>query len=230
MHPIQKALRQKAKPEKIAIYKNYHKAESIKGEKFLGVSIPDTRIIAQSFVNMERAKLIPLLSSPVHEDRMCALMVLSYQYQQARTEAEQKEIVNFYLAYRSAGNTWDLIDCIADRILGPWLIEKDKALLYMFAHSPHSWERRIAIITTYYFIKQKKYKDTLVLAEILINDQHDLMHKAVGWMLREIGKRDEAVLKKFLAKHYKKMPRTMLRYSIERFPEKARKQYLKGRV
>lgn len=233
MHPLQIALRKKAKPEKIPIYKNFFKTGSGQygeGDQFIGVTVPDTRAIAQHFVTMERHELISILNSPMHEDRMCALMVLSYQFQRAETEVEKKAIVDFYLAHHLAGNNWDLIDCIVDRILGPWLLNKPKNLLYQYAHSSNLWERRIAIITTFHFIKQKHYSETLKIAEILLHDKHDLIHKAVGWMLREVGKRDETTLKAFLAKHYRVMPRTMLRYAIERFPEGIRKQYLKGTI
>jgi 3-methyladenine DNA glycosylase AlkD len=233
MHSIQQELRNKARPEKIKVYLNFMKTgkgEYAEGEQLIGVTIPDIRTIAQGHIHVKREELIPILQSPIHEDRMCALMVLSYQYPHAQTEREQKAIVDFFITHHYAANNWDLIDCIVDRILGPWLYNKPKDLLYQYARSSNLWERRIAIITTYYFIKQKHYLDTLAIAEILLNDKHDLIHKAVGWMLREVGKRDEPTLKAFLAKHYKAMPRTMLRYAIERFPEQTRKQYLKGIV
>lgn len=233
MHRLQQALRKKARPEKIAIYKNFFKTgpgQYGEGDQFIGVTVPDTRAIAQEFLSIKREELVPILHSTIHEDRMCALMVLSYQYPQAQTKAEQKAIVDFYLTHHLSGNNWDLIDCIVDRILGPWLLNKPKDLLYQYAHSENLWERRIAIITTYHFIKQKQYAETLTIAELLLKDKHDLIHKAVGWMLREVGKRDETVLKTFLKKHYTIMPRTMLRYAIERFPETVRKQYLKGTI
>ncbi len=231
MHPLQFALRAKAKPEKIAIYKNFFKTgpgQYGEGDQFIGVTVPDTRALAQQFISINRDELIPILHSPIHEDRMCALMVLSYQYPKAQTEAEQKAIVAFYLEHHLCGNNWDLIDCIVDRILGPWLMDKPKDLLYQYARSSNLWERRIAIITTFHFIKQKQYAETLKISTILINDKHDLIHKAVGWMLREVGKRNEPTLKVFLKKNYQAMPRTMLRYAIERFPETVRKQYLQG--
>lgn len=233
MHPLQQALRKYARLEKIAIYKNFFKTgpgQYGEGDQFIGVTVPDTRAIAQQFISLKREELIPILHSPIHEDRMCALMVLSYQYPLATTETERKAIVDFYSTYHLCGNNWDLIDCIVDRILGPWLLDKPKALLYRYAHSENLWERRIAIITTFHFIKQKRYTETLKIAEILLKDKHDLIHKAVGWMLREVGKRDEATLITFLKQHYKAMPRTMLRYAIERFPENMRKQYLKGTI
>lgn len=230
---IKKELHKLAKPEKIPIYQNYFKTgpgEYAEGDIFIGVTVPDTRKVAQQFISINRADLLPLLKSKIHEERMVSLMILSYQYANAKDKKENKEIVDFYLKNRYASNNWDLIDCIVDRILGPWLIDKDKLLLYEFAKSSNLWERRIAIISTFHFIRNNQFSETLKISEILLNDKHDLIHKAVGWMLREVGKRDEKILKEFLKKHYKSMPRTMLRYSIERFPEKERKAYLKGEI
>ncbi len=135
-------------------------------------------------------------------------------------------MVDFYISYHLYGNNWDLVDCVSHKILGPWLIKRDKSLLYGYAHSSNLWERRIAIITTFHFIRQREFEDTIKISEILLNDKHDLIHKAVGWMLREMGKRKEQELINFLNKHYKTMPRTMLRYSTERLPEQIRKDYL----
>lgn len=233
MHTIQDALRVRARADKVAVYKRFFKTgpgEYGEGDQFIGVTMPDIRNIAKQFVSVKRESLLPLLSSPVHEDRMCALIVLTYQYAKTRSIQEQKEIVDFYLANRGASNNWDLIDCVVDRILGPWLIDKPKELLYRFARSPSVWERRIAVITTFHFIKQKRFEETLKLVEMLMNDEHDLIHKACGWMLREIGKRNEKYLETFLIMHYKKMPRTMLRYAIERVSPGRRKQYLEGTV
>lgn len=228
---IKKQLKNLAKPEKIQIYQNFFKTgkgEYAEGDIFIGVTVPDTRKIAQEFVNTKREKLLPLLNSKIHEERMCGLMILNYQYQKTKDEEEHKKIVEFYLDNRKASNNWDLIDCIVDRILGPWLIDRDKSILYTFAKSSNLWERRISIITTFHFIKNNRFSDTLKISEILLKDKHDLIHKAVGWMLREVGKRDEKILKDFLKKYYKSMPRTMLRYSIEKFPASIRKSYLKG--
>jgi len=141
--------------------------------------------------------------------------------------AGKKQIVTFYLKNTRKFNNWDLVDGFAPNILGDWLIDKDKAILYRLARSKNLWERRIAILSTAYFISQNQFKDTLKIAGILLNDEHDLIHKAVGWMLREVGKRDQPTEERFLKKHYQKMPRTMLRYAIERFDEKKRQFYLK---
>lgn len=231
MHSIQEALRACAKPEKVEVYRRFFKTgpgEYGEGDQFIGVTMPDTRKIAKQFVSIDREDLLPLLASPVHEDRMCALIVLTYQYAKTKNVQEQRKIVNFYLANRAASNNWDLIDCVVDRILGPWLIDKPKEILYRFAQSGSLWERRMAIIATFHFIKQKRFEETLKIVEMLMNDKHDLIHKASGWMLREIGKRNEKYLETFLQIHYKKMPRTMLRYAIERFSPGRRKQYLEG--
>lgn len=233
MHIIQLELRKRARPEKVSIYKNFFKTgpgEYGEGDVFIGVTVPDTRKIAQSFINVSLNELIPVLRSKIHEDRMCALMVLSYKYQKEKNEKERKKLVDFYLKHRYAGNNWDLIDCITDRILGHWLFDKEKSILYKFAKSKNLWERRMSIISTYHFIKNNRFDETIKISEILLNDNHDLIHKAVGWMLREVGKKNKNVLVRFLKKHYKNMPRTMLRYSIERFPEKERKMYLKGEI
>jgi 3-methyladenine DNA glycosylase AlkD len=233
MHPLQTSLRKRANPEKISIYKNFFKTgkgEYGEGDVFIGVTVPDNRSVAQDFINIELNELLPILKSEVHEDRMCALLVLVYKFQKSKEEMEREKIVKFYLDNKYAGNNWDLIDCVVDKILGPWLINKDKSLLYQYAKSNNLWEKRMSIIATFYFIKNNKFEDTLEISKILLKDKHDLIHKAVGWMLREIGKRDLKVEESFLKKYYKQMPRTMLRYAIERFPENKRKAYLKGEI
>ena len=143
---------------------------------------------------------------------------------------DKKEIADFYLSNTKHINNWDLVDLSADRILGGYLFDKDKKMLFELAESANLWKRRIAIVSTFNFIKQGRFDETLRIAELLIKDKHDLIHKACGWMLREVGKRDEKVLKDFLKKNYKHMPRTMLRYAIERFPERRRKAYLEGEI
>ncbi|HLF53692.1 MAG TPA: DNA alkylation repair protein [Candidatus Nanoarchaeia archaeon] len=233
MLPIQIALRKLSKPEKIPTYQNFFKTgkgEYAEGDIFIGVTVPDTRKVAQSFISTPLDELVPLLNSKIHEDRMCGLMIIAYKYQKLSNSEEQKKLVDFYLKHRYAANNWDLIDCIVDRILGPWLLDKDKTILYDFAKSSSLWERRMAIISTFHFIKNNKFEDTIKISEILLSDKHDLIHKAVGWMLREMGKRDIKKLESFLKKHSRNMPRTMLRYAIERFPEERRQGYLKGEI
>ena len=225
---FQKELRKHAQPEKVAIYQNFFKTgkgEYAEGDIFIGVMVPNTRKVAKNFISIDLNDLIPVLESKIHEDRMAALLVLVYKFEEA-LEKDKKEIVNFYIKHHYAGNNWDLIDCIVDKILGVWLFDKDKSILYKYAESSNLWERRMAIISTFYFIKNNKFEDTLKISEVLLNDNHDLIHKAVGWMLREVGKRNQDVEESFLKKHYKIMPRTMLRYAIERFSIEKKKFYM----
>ena len=229
MHKLQIELRKLAKPEKIPIYKNFFKTregEYGEGDEFIGVTVPDSRKVARANIDISYEDLLHILKSRVHEDRLCALIILVYKFEKAKIEREKKQAVDFYIKYHLYGNNWDLVDVITPKILGPWLIHGNRSLLYEYAHSSNLWERRIAIITTFYFIRQGEFEDTIKISEILLNDKHDLIHKAVGWMLREIGKRDEEELIIFLNKYYKNMPRTMLRYSIERLSEQLKRSYL----
>ena len=229
MHNLQIKLRKLAKPEKIPIYSNFFKTgkgEYGEGDEFIGVAVPDSRKVAKANVDVSYEDLVYIIKSRIHEDRLCALITLVYKFEKAKTEQEKKRVVDFYIKYHLYGNNWDLVDTVSDKILGPWLINRDKSVLYEYAHSSNLWERRIAIITTFHFIRQRKFEDTIKISEMLLNDKHDLMHKAVGWMLREMGKREQQELINFLNKHYKNMPRTMIRYSIERLPEQLRKAYL----
>ena len=229
MHKIQIELRKLAKPEKIPIYKNFFKTgkgEYGEGDEFIGVTVPDSRKVAKANIDISYEDLAQIVKSRIHEDRLCGLIILVYKFEQAKTEQEKQRAVDCYLKYHLFGNNWDLVDVIAPKILGPWLIHRDKSLLYEYAHSSSLWERRIAILTTSHFIRQGEFKDTIKISQILLNDEHDLIHKAVGWMLREIGKKDQRELVDFLNKHYKNMPRTMLRYSIERLSEQLKSSYL----
>ncbi len=197
------------------------------GDKFLGIVVPLQRQVAKKYY--QTASLVDikkLLASSWHEYRLVGLLLLTYQYPEA-SEPTQEKIYQFYLQHTRHINNWDLVDLSAYKIMGPWLFARqDKKILYKLAKSKNIWERRIAVLATFYFIKQNQFQPTLRLAELLLNDKHDLMHKAVGWMLREIGKRDKKILVKFLDKYYKHMPRTMLRYSIERLSNKEKKHYL----
>lgn len=229
MHSVQVELRKLSKPEKIPIYKNFFKTgegEYGEGDEFIGVTVPDSRRVARANADISYEELSSIIESGIHEDRLCALLILVHKFEKAKTELEKMQAVDFYLKYHLRGNNWDLVDVIAPKILGPWLMNRDKSLLYDYAHSSNLWERRIAIITTFHFIRQGEFEDTIKVSEILLNDKHDLIHKAVGWMLREVGKRDQKELLDFLNKHHKYMPRTMLRYSIERLPDQLRKSYL----
>ena len=192
------------------------------GDIFLGIVVPKQREIANKYSTLSLQDVQRLLSSKIHEHRLTALLVLVLQYQ----NSNDKKIIDFYLKNTKYINNWDLVDLSADKILGNYLIDKDKSILYKLAKSNNLWKRRISIISTFAFIKKNKFEDTLKISEILLNDKHDLIQKAVGWMLRELGKRNQEIEEKFLKKHYKKMPRTMLRYAIERFTEEKRKFYI----
>jgi len=196
------------------------------GDKFLGVINPDMRQVAKEFYNLPLADLDKLLASAWHEERQTALFILVHQYEKGEEEARRK-IYKFYLAHAKRINNWDLVDLSAHKIVGEHLAGKDRDILYKLVRSKNLWERRIAIISTAAFIRRNDFSDTLEIARILLRDKHDLIHKAVGWMLREAGKRDREVLEEFLRKYHKNMPRTMLRYSIEKLSGKKRKLYLK---
>ncbi len=199
------------------------KGEYGEGDIFIGVMVPDIRRVAKKFKEIELPDLQKPIKSKIHEERLCAALILTYK-------KLNKDIVDFYLKNTAYLNNWDIVDLTAPKILGRWLVmnPSDRDILYKFAKSESLWERRIAIISTHEFIRRDDFDDTLKISEILLNDKHDLIHKAVGWMLREIGKRDQKTEEKFLKKYYKKMPRTMLRYAIERFDESLRKSYLNG--
>jgi len=170
-----------------------------------------------------------MLRSPVHEQRMLALFIAILHFDKG-TEKERKAIYNYYMRHIVYVNNWDLVDCSAAPIAGRYLLDKSRQPLIKFAKSPMLWERRVSVIATFHFIKHNDYDDTLRIAQILLNDNEDLIHKAVGWMLREIGNRNPVIEEAFLQTHYQKMPRTMLRYAIEKFPKARRQAYLKGKI
>ncbi len=205
------------------------KGEYGEGDKFLGIRVPVIREQVRKFREIESDEVQVLLGSPEHEARLFALLVLVEKFK--RGDAETRSLIySVYLKNIQYINNWDLVDSSAHLIVGVFLEERDKKILYDLAVSRDLWERRISIMSTFHFIKINKYKEALEISKILRDDSEDLIHKAVGWMLREIGNRDPAVERKFLKQHYKKMPRTMLRYAIEKFPEGERKKYLKGLV
>ena len=205
------------------------KGEYGEGDVFAGLKVPTQRKLAREFRDLTFADLKLLLDSPVHEERLISLFILIDKFAKS-TEKEQQVIFKFYIKNRKGVNNWDLVDLSAPKIIGKHLLEKDKSILFKFALSKNLWERRIAILSTYEFIRNENFDTTLKIAEILLEDDHDLIHKAVGWMLREIGKRNLMAEENFLKIHYKKMPRTMLRYAIEKFPETKRKKYLQGKI
>ncbi|HEX7358667.1 MAG TPA: DNA alkylation repair protein [Ignavibacteriaceae bacterium] len=205
------------------------KGEYGEGDIFYGIKVPQQRIIAKKFKDLSLDDLKILILSKIHEERLIAAFILVYQYEKG-DDKKKKTIFDFYLKNRKGINNWDLVDLSAPRIVGEYLLDKDKDILYKFAKSKDLWEKRIAILSTFTFIRHGWFEDTLNIARILLNDKYDLIHKAVGWMLREVGNRDMKSEEEFLIQHYKTMPRTMLRYAIEKFPEQKRKAYLKGTI
>lgn len=196
------------------------------GDQFIGVTVPLQRQVAKKYKDISLKELEELLRSPIHEHRLTALFILVLKAEKT-IDAGKKEFYDFYLANTKYINNWDLVDSSAAQIVGGYLYEKDKKILDTLAHSESLWERRIAMIATYYFIRKNLFDDALHIAELLLDDKQDLIHKSVGWMLREIGKRNREVEERFLEKHHKTMPRTMLRYAIEHFDEEKRKKYMK---
>lgn len=199
------------------------------GDQFIGIRVPVLRKLAKEYKALPIKKAETLLQSSVHEQRQLALFILILIYKRA-DEPIRKQIYDLYLKNTAHINNWDLIDVSAEHIVGHYLWERSKTSLFNLAQSNNLWERRIAVLSTFHYIKKEKYEHTLKIAEILLNDKEDLIHKAVGWMLREVGKRHLPTEERFLKNHYQGMPRTMLRYAIEKFPEKKRQRYLKGLV
>ena len=204
------------------------KGENGEGDIFLGVTVPESRKIAIKYKSLSLEEVEDLLKSKIHEERLIALLLLVHNYQ--KHPEKRQEIYNFYPKSTKYINNWDLVDLSCHQIIGEYLLDKNRAVLYKLANSSNLWEKRISIISTAAFIRKNQFKDTISISKILLKDKHDLIHKAVGWMLREVGKRDKEELINFLNSHYKEMPRTMLRYSIEKLPEKQRKSYLTGEV
>lgn len=199
------------------------------GDKFLGIPVPEARQVAKRHRDLAPREVLKLLRSHWHEARLIALFILADQYQRGDNKRKE-QIFDAYLANVRYVNNWDLVDSSAHLIVGPHLQERDRKLLDRLAVSELLWERRIAVLATLHFIRQRDFVDILRLAKKLLRDEHDLMHKAVGWMLREVEKRDRPTAEAFLQQHYQQMPRTMLRYAIERLPERRRQAYLLGKV
>ena len=197
------------------------------GDRFLGIRVPVQRKTAKAFRRLTLEEIAGLLQSEWHEVRLTALFVLVEQYQKA-DQPQEERIFRFFIENLDRVNNWDLVDSTASKIAGHYLFDKDRSLLYELVQSDNLWERRVAIIATGYFISRGDIEETFRLAELLLDDPHDLMHKATGWMIRETGKRDREAMERFLILHYKNMPRTMLRYAIEHLPAERRKEYLEG--
>ncbi len=199
------------------------------GDQFLGVRVPATRCVARKYRDIPLADTKELLRSTVHEERLLSLIILVHKYKKGNSD-EQVEIYRIYLDNTEYINNWELVDTSAEHIVGAYLKERSRKPLHILARSESLWERRIAIMATFHFIKSNEFDETLRIAEILVADTEDLIHKAVGWMLREVGKREINTEESFLKKHYRFMPRTMLRYAIEKFPEEIRQHYLKRTI
>jgi 3-methyladenine DNA glycosylase AlkD len=234
LESLKSELKSLANPEKAKVLQKFFKTgkgEYAEGDIFLGISVPESRKIAKKYSFLSLNEIKSLLESKIHEERLIALLILVNNFKKSKkTPFEQRKIFEFYLANTKHINNWDLVDLSADKIAGEFVFKDGNNLLSFLARSQNLWEKRIAIISTFAFLKKRKFGETLAISEILLNDGHDLIHKAVGWMLREVGKRDLNVLEIFLKSHYKEMPRTMLRYSIEKFPEDKRQMYLKGEI
>lgn len=228
LNNIKKELKSLANPKQAVILERFFKTgsgEYGEGDVFLGIKVPRQRQVAKKYVDLSLADLGKLIKSKIHEQRLVALLILIEKYKKG-SDIERQKYYNFYLKNTLYINNWDLVDLSAPNIVGNYLLDKPRAVLHKLARSGNLWERRIAVIAVFSFIRENDFKDILKLAKLLLNDEHDLIHKAVGWMLRETGKRDQTVLEKFLLKYYQKMPRPMLRYAIERLGESKRKYYL----
>jgi 3-methyladenine DNA glycosylase AlkD len=227
---IRKKLQKLGNEEKANVLQRFFKTgpgEYGEGDVFIGVRVPELRKLVKEYPAITLKEAMQFLRSSIHEERMLALLILVSKYKKGN-EAVKKRIYELYLQNTRFINSWDLVDVSAQHIVGAFLKNKSKEPLYRLAKSNSLWERRIAILSTFHFIKHDDYKETLKISEILLTDEQDLIHKAVGWMLREIGKRHILSEETFLKKYYKSMPRTMLRYAIEKFPESKRKKYLRG--
>lgn len=221
-----------AVPEEVEGKKRFFKSgegEYGYGDQFIGIRVPVLRSLVKTYRAMEVADIETLLQSPVHEERLLALFLLVEAYKRGN-EYTKETVFDVYLANTRHVNNWDLVDSSAHLIVGAHLEKRNRALLYEFAHSESLWERRIAMMATMYFIRKGDFADTFALADVLLSDREDLIHKIVGWMLREVGERDREAEEAFLRARYSSMPRTMLRYAIEKFPKERREAYLRGHV
>jgi len=234
LNKLKKDLQNLANPEQAKILQRFFKTgkgQYGEGDVFLGIMAPKMRELVKKYKELNLEKIKELLKSKYNEARWIALLILINKYKKSSQE-EKQIIFNIYLDNTNRINNWNLVDISAPHIIGDYLLQNydKKQLIYDLAQSDNLWEKRIAIISTFAFIRYNKFDDTLAISKILLGDSHDLIHKAVGWMLREVGKKDVLVLEDFLKKHYKNIPRTTLRYAIEKFEEEKRKRYLRGEV
>lgn len=229
---IKRRLQELASEEVASISRRFFKTgpgQYGEGDQFIGIRVPVLRKVAKEFRCASMEDTEAMLGSPVHEERFLALLLLMHHYATGGSPSKQR-IYRLYLDNTRFINNWDLVDISAEHIVGHWLLERSKAPLYRLARSGDLWERRIAILSTFCYIKRNRYEETLKISEMLLGDGEDLIQKAVGWMLREVGKRDFSTEEAFLELYYRVMPRTMLRYAIEKFPENLRQDYLKGKI
>lgn len=231
MDNLKSKLKKISNPTKAKFLQGYFKTgkgEYGEGDVFIGITVPNLRKVAKEFGDLDWEELTELIHSEIHEVRLLCLLILGRKFHNKKTDEKlKKQIYEFYLKHLRYVNNWDLVDEASRTILGSYLLDKDRAILYKLVKSKNLWERRNAIISTFVFLQNGESEDTIRIAEILLADKEDLIHKAVGWMLREMGKRvDVKLLEAFLDKHLKSMSRVMLRYAIERLPEKKRKEYL----
>jgi 3-methyladenine DNA glycosylase AlkD len=232
LNELQYEIKKNADPQKAVVLQRFFKTgkgQYGEGDLFYGIMVPVQRSLAKKFKELSLNEIKKLLNSRVHEERLIGLLIIVEQFRNGDDKIKE-DVFTFYHLNRKRINNWDLVDLTADKISGAYLFDKDKSLLYKLAESKNIWERRIAIMSTFHFIKNYSFADALCISEKLLYDKHDLIHKAVGWMLREIGKRDLKTEEEFLFKYYKIMPRTMLRYAIEKFPEYKRQAFLKGKI
>ena len=231
MNALSAKVRALADPARVPVLQRFFKTgkgEYAEGDRFIGIQVPKLRHLCRECRGAGIREVTPLLESEIHEERLFALMLLVDAFHRA-DELGRRAIYDFYLANTRFISNWDLVDASAEHIVGGWLRNRSKATLSRLARSSSLWERRIAIIATLEFIRAGELEETFRIADMLMNDRHDLIHKATGWMLREAGKRDVNALRRYLAARHTGMPRTMLRYAIERFPEHERRKYLDNR-
>jgi 3-methyladenine DNA glycosylase AlkD len=229
---ISKRLKKLGSKQQAAISRKFFKTgpgDYGEGDIFIGVRVPVLRKLVKDYVDLPVEEINTLLRSPIHEERLLALLLM-VRKAAGGNDPLKKSIYKLYLENTRFVNNWDLVDTSAEHIVGAYLSDKSRSVLYRLAESGDLWERRIAIMSTFHFVKRHDFSDTLIISKMLLFDRHDLIHKAVGWMLREIGKRDLRTEENFLKSHYDKMPRTMLRYAIEKFPESKRQRYLRGEI
>jgi 3-methyladenine DNA glycosylase AlkD len=229
---VQKQLKNLGNPEHAAVSQRFFKTgpgQYGEGDIFIGIRVPVLRKLAGECRDLPVSEIEILLRSPIHEERLLAVLLFVRIFKTGPDDVK-KDIYDRYLKSTEFINNWDLVDVSAEHIVGAYLMDKSRRPLYRLAKSKKLWERRIAIMATFHFVKRREFAETLKISSMLLADRHDLIHKATGWMLREIGKRDLRTEETFLKEHYKNMPRTMLRYAIEKFPEDKRQRYLKGSI